>query len=200
MKTIWETVLAKFRGQIIMSLFRLLTPEEISELTTSSSGNERVELNNLIEFELQGNDYKDYKAHQEKLEQEKNEVEHKAKVLQLNSKNETSTTAEQINLTIPENIKSILDSFILRCRELEKNPLGKKRLDKKKRNGLKKQMSTFILEEKDKMDESYAKLKTVEIMSLYKKNASVDIGLQKNNSDDLKKSSQSGVLVNKKRA
>ena len=183
-----------------MSLFRLLTPEEISELTTSSSGNERVELNNLIEFELLGNDYKDYKAHQQKIEEEQSQIEHKAKVLQLDSKNETKKNLENIIITIPDNIKIILDSFILRCKELEKNPLGKKRLDKKKRNGLKKQMSTFILEEKDKMDESYAKLKTVEIMSLYKKNASVDIDLQKNNSDDLKKSSQSGVLVNKKRA
>ncbi len=194
--------MANFRGQVIMNLFRLLTPEEISELTTSSCGAERVELNNLIQFELEGNDYRNYKTHQQKLEDEQNKVTHKAKILKINDKEnlELKTKEEEFIPTITDEIKEILNHFIDRCKEMEKNPLGRKRLQKRKRKGLKKQMSTFILEEKEKMDHSFSKLKTVEIMDLYQKNAAVDIDLQKNNSDDLAKTSQSGVLVNKKRA
>lgn len=188
-----------------MNLLRLLTPEEISALTTTSVGAERVDLNDLMDFENDGHDYRDFKAHRKAQEAEQAKAaKHSAKIIDINqrNKNKDNGTNKTEKVSLPElsqDIQELLNTFIDRCKKMESNPLGRKRLPKRKRGGLKKQMSTFIIEEKDKIEKSFVKLKSVEIMDLYQKNAAVDIDLQKA-SDDLSESSQSGILVNKKRA
>ena len=58
--------------------------------------------------------------------------------------------------------------------------------------------SLFILEEKKRLKASQFKLKSREVLELYKKSAEVNITEEKSTRDDLSKSSKVGVLVNKR--
>ena len=190
----------EFKAQLIMNILRVLTPEEINELTTTYGGRKQISLTDIVNCELEGKNYEEELIEDEENEEE--DVEHEAKILPFEASDKSEESEEEdVPLTkCGENTIGILQQFYARIMEMEKNLLGPKRLPKRKSAGLKKEMSTFILEEKKKFEDSYEKLKSKEVLSLYKKNAKMDIEHQRNCRDDLSKSSQSGVLVNKKQA
>lgn len=57
-----------------------------------------------------------------------------------------------------------------------------------------------ILEVKKKLKKSQKKLKTSEVFGMYKSNALVDINQERKNKTDMNKSSNLGILINKKQA
>jgi len=59
-------------------------------------------------------------------------------------------------------------------------------------------MGDFILREKQRLKESQKKLKEKEVFGLYRKSASVDLEQEKFLKGDLSKSSNGGILINKK--
>lgn len=134
-------------SNLLSNLLRLITPDEIQQLTTISQGEERHSLTEMLRKEL-------------------------------------SLKLENSNVVPLQVVKTNVEADI-----------------KEKKNFLTESKGVaFILEIKEKMKSSQDSLKSKEIFALYKKSSLVDIDQEKNHKDDLKKSSFSGVLINKKQA
>ena len=186
--------MADTRKFLIMNLMRILTPEEINDLTTTYYGDKRVSLTSLLDEDFLGIVAKD--------EEEESEIEGKAKILSFNKDSEVVTPKESSENKIKGQYKvgkNVLKVYNKHYGISENSFDGMRgeQVDvkiEKRRKGT----SLFILDEKEKLDSSQRKLKTKEVMGTYAKVASVDIQTEKDHKDDLSWSSHSGLLVNKK--
>lgn len=178
---------------IIRSLFRILTPEEISDLTTSTNSRKKVGLSLLLEKDLKGDSYKELFEAEETDEEETNE----AKILPLNG-DEVNESAEKVIYQVGEKTNLLLIEYSKVFQELDKKVLGPKRFPKRKSSSNKKQASVLILEQKEKLHASFCKIKSQEVYRLYKSSASVELSKSGNEEDTY--SLQSGVLVNKRQS
>lgn len=163
---------------LLNSILRVLTPEEISELTTTSSGENRVSLTEIINQRLDGvgHDFSD----SEKM----------AKILPFKSKNNDIKQSES-STSIKCGTRT--EEFIQRF--FKRQDASDTALDE---NGELVETSSFIFKEKERFAYSQAKLKQREVLGLYRQNAAVDVDQVRALKDDLSQSAQSGVLVNKK--
>lgn len=148
---------------------RILTPEEINELTTKHEGDSRISLTELLEKNLKGIPY----DHDQ------------AKILPFSRKKNILIPGPEVleylgQLKIQESVANNEEALKYRVQRDE--------------NG---NTSNFILSEKEKFKESHVKLKKKEVFNLYRKAASVDIDVERKTNDDLKKSTKVGVLVDK---
>lgn len=193
---------------IIRQLLRLFTPEEINELTTTSIGRKKVSLTQLVTKRINNESISESDFAQVDDDDDENAVEHEAKILDFNSTNESDNiddeqseeAVEEYILECGQKVEAVLRKFQKNCSEWDKKINNSSRPKRNLDGVRKKEVSTFILEEKQKIEKSYSMLKSVEIMALYRKNSQVDIEQQKNNKDDLNKAAQSGLLINKKQA
>lgn len=167
---------------LLFHLIRVLTPEELSELTTTSKGRSLISLTKILIDDIDA---------ATKAES--------AKVLPFRRKEalpsgETKTSGGKLPVIIEcgSKCKTVLDDHIKRVAILNK--------DYSKNCPIVQETSNFIISEKDRFKSNYVKSKSAEILSLYKKNASVDIEREKACNEDLSKSSNLGVLINKKQA
>ncbi len=160
-------------ASLLNDLMRILTPEEISELTSTSSGNSRVELTDLLNSFEDGEVINDIE-------------EYSAKILPFKKSEQVE---EEITYKAGPKVTEYINHFY------HKKSLGD---TSKSSDGKSVETSTFIIKEKERFQYVQAKLKKKEVMSLYMKNANVDIEQEKTLKDDMAKSSRSGVLVNKK--
>ena len=186
----------EFKGQIIQNLFRILTPEEISELTTSFSGKKKVSLSLLVQADMKGLNYEDVIEKEQTGEEE----EHKAKILPFDEETESKELEEPLILQVGQRVLKLLHEYEKVFKELDKKVLGQKRFSKKRSSTGRKQTSTLILEQKKKLHNSYSKIKSMEVLTLYKDTSNVDIEQQKRSKEEFSSSSKLGVLVNKKQA
>ncbi len=60
--------------------------------------------------------------------------------------------------------------------------------------------STFIIAEKKRLEKNSAKMRSREVLKMYQKTASVDIQAERSLKEDLSKSTQLGILVDRKQA
>jgi hypothetical protein len=166
---------------LLTDYLRLITPEEISELTTAYAGNSRVELTELLEHVSGGSPL------------EFGEDAEGAKILPfVNKTNEVLAKSDDElanEVSAGPNVIEFVAHF-LHVVSLGETSRGS--------SGEAVETSTFIINEKERFKYAQEKMKQKEIMSLYMKNALVDIEQEKTLKDDLSKSSQVGVLVNKK--
>lgn len=174
------------RSSLMMSLLRILTPEEINELTTTSEGNKRVPLTQLM-YRKMG------VATEEEIE--------------------SASLAKILPFTFPEK-ESDEDSVHEASDQIEKVEQGEHELEAGPESehgqiGVHEEAlasngrlptSVFILHEKKRLEANVHKMRSKELLKSYRKNASLDIEQEKGLRDDMKKSSRSGVLVNKKHA
>lgn len=154
---------------------RILTPEEIKDLTTSSEGDRRVSLTDVINYKFDGNEIDLFSKEGPG-----------AKILPFVRKEESGSGYKG---SAGREVVECIERFFIR----EDN--AETALDE---IGREVETSTFIINEKKRFAYSQAKLKGAEILSLYRKNSLVDIEQEKIIKDDLEKSTQSGILVNKK--
>jgi hypothetical protein len=163
---------------LLNTILRVLTPEEISSLTTKSTGDNRVSLTDIINQRLDGvgHDFSD----NEKM----------AKILPF-KKHSKGEQVEEISEKTFCGLRS--QEFIERFYERKK--MSDTALDEK---GELVETSSFIFNEKDRFAYSQAKLKQKEVLGLYKVNAAVDVDQVRALKNDLSQSAQSGVLINKK--
>ena len=145
----------------LIKLFRLLTPDEIQELTKISSGEGRVSLTKLLQERL------DLDVPVEKKEEQ--------------SKDDTDD--------------NVLDFKKKKVEEKDEGPL--KKADRKDFN-INKKGVVFILDLRDKLEYVRKILKKKEVIELYDQISNIDIEHERVNKDDMKKSSVSGILVNKR--
>lgn len=154
---------------LMMSLLRILTPEEINELTTKHEGDSRVSLTELLEKSLKGQPF----------------VHDQAQILPFSKKKNV--------LVVAAGALELLNLIPIELFEKETKESRREKIVRDE-NG---NTSNFILSEKEKFKENHTRLKKKEVFSLYQKTASVDIELERKTNDDLKKSTKVGVLVNK---
>lgn len=187
----------EFRGQLIKNLLRILTPEEIAELTTSSSEKKKVSLSLLIQSDLEGEDYEEVMEKYQKVGESKEEELSEAKILPF----DTEGVEEGVAFTFQtgQRVHSLIQEYGKVFAELDKKVLGNKRFPKKNSFSGKKQTSELILEQKKKLHASYSRIKSQEILSLYRETNSTEIQKSKSE-EDFSYSSKLGVLINKKQA
>jgi len=196
----------EFKGHLIMSLLRILTPEEISKLTTSHSGQKKVPLSLLLTTDVDGGSYKEV-IEDKKKEASDAEAEG-AKILKFDEnaadigaeKGEALPEIEHFHFQSGQRVHKLLEAYGRTFLKMDKNIFGQKRFPKKIGSATSKQASTMIIEEKKKLYNSYSKIKRMEVLSLYKDTSDVDIQSQKRNKDELSHNSSLGVLINKKQA
>lgn len=196
----------EFKGHLIMSLLRVLTPEEISKLTTSHSGQKKVPLSLLLSADVGGQSYKDVIASKKKENDELTEGGG-AKILKFDENLENAVevkpedvSRERFTFQSGQRVDQLLQAYRRTFEKMNKNIFGEKRFPKKVTFANTKQASMMIIEEKKKLYNSYSKIKKMEVLSLYKNSSDVDIQSQKRNKEDLGHNSSLGVLVNKRQA
>ena len=168
------------RSSLMMSLLRILTPEEINELTTTSEGNKRVPLTQLMYLKM-GVETSD--------EMESASV---AKILPFTFPDKDDDTDDE---------KSTLNEASqgpdIEVAEIE--PDEQAQADPSESDE-KLQTSVFILVEKKRLENTVHKMRSKDLIKSYKKNASIDLEQEKGLREDMSQSSRSGVLINKKHA
>ncbi len=190
---------------LLHSLLNLITPERIGELSTIETDIPRSKLTELMLSELKNKDNSITPVEQSENELEAVKLEPKVESESLISSPEDN--AKILPFNSEESEVEIQGEHVKKV-ELKKS-VEKKSL--KMANGTeiffdeevevteeKVDTTQFILSEKEKFKKQAKRLKQLEVMDLYKKNASVDIEQERVNNDDLSKSANSGVLVNKK--
>jgi len=181
------------QSTIFMDLLRILTPEEVTELTATSDTFVKVSLTNLLELKIEG------KNPMMAFEEQGDEGGESAKILPFNQTASDSEETQQQKehhtdewKTDPQIEILLTDHFL----ELEKKRIN----DTLSGEGEMANTSTFILKEKKRFLRNQHILKSKEVYQLYIDNAALEI----HNSDsddgpaDLSISTNSGVLINKK--
>ena len=168
--------------RLIRMILRILTPEEIGVLTTTTQNQKKIPLSDLLNAYFRGKETQTKEG-----ESNPKEVPSKKKI----PKEEIAPI-----YSCSKKVSGILSEYALYCLEAEKNIFSSKVRNKKKKRG--KQLSHFILEEKKKLEEINFKSKRQEIIKLYRETSKVNIEQQRRTKNDLSKSDLSGVLVKKR--
>ncbi len=169
------------KNLLLGHLLRILTPDELNELTTTSKGRNLVSLTKMLTSDLD-----DEKSGAKILPFKRKEESEES--------HESEDAGEALAITIEcgAKCKSILDDHVKRITILDRAY--------SKNCPVNQETSSFIISEKTRFKENYNKIKSKEVLSLYEKNASFDIQREKNQKEDISSSSNVGVLVNKKQA
>lgn len=168
----------KAKSFLLTTILRVLTPEEISDLTTTSTGDRRVNLTDIINQRLDGvgHDFGD--------------PERMAKILPFKkSEDEEEVVEEKVPTFCGLRAQEFIERFFIR-RKLTDTSVDSE--------GNQIETSSFIFNEKERFAYSQSKLKQREVLGLYRQNAAVDVDQVRALKDDLFQSAHTGVLVNKK--
>lgn len=159
------------RAFLISDILRILTPEEISHLTTTSEADSRMPLTDVIK-KYQKGELVDFSKRLSALKSEASELEsiadEEGKVLAFDR-----SGAERAPQTALEALG-------------EKDEIP--------------DTPSFILGEKKRFEQVQAKIREKEIFKMYQKSAAVDIQAERSLKEDLSKSSQLGILIDKKQS
>lgn len=166
---------------LLKDLIRVLTPNEINELTTKSDGDNLAALSEILLDEIDEQEFRDRNGEDSEYE----------KKVTFRAGKSASKLFRFVGIT---NTKTIV---ILIEEETHSNQnLGNSENEE----------NIFVGEEQDflrikeNLNGAYRKIKGREVLSLYKNYSEIDINQLKATKDDLKKSAHSGNLVNKRQA
>lgn len=178
-------------NHLVMELLRIITPEEVGEITTKHNGGKFQSLTDLVNERVQKNIYRNF-AKNIDLDEE-NEG---AKILPFRLEDlEDSAEVVEEGVEVPDLNKSELNKGLT---ELAKNMVQKQSPESEEAHESDENMSSFILIEKARLKRSQQTLKRKEVLELYQKNISVDVEQIRGQEENLTQSNEAGVLVNKK--
>jgi hypothetical protein len=178
-------------NHLIMDLLRIITPEEVGEITTKHNGGKFQSLTDLVNERVQKNIYRNFAQN---IEQDDEGEGAKILPFKLEDLNEEIESDEE-SLEVPDLNPAEINKGLT---ELAKNMLDKKTKAQIDEHANDENMSSFILIEKARLKRSQETLKRKEVLELYQKNISVDVEQIRGQEDNLSQSSEAGVLVNKK--
>jgi hypothetical protein len=180
-------------NQLIMSLLRIITPEEVGEITTKHNGGKFISLTELVNERVQKNVYRNFSSPVNTSE----EVA-EAKILPFRPAGESSeheAVSEETGIELNESeLKESLSTLAKKMAGQTAAKANQQKVDHKEDEN----MSSFILIEKARLKKSQQQLKQKEILELYQKNINVDVEQIRGQENNLTQSRESGVLVNKK--
>ena len=197
---------------ILRNILRLITPEEVEQLTTILDPTYKIPLTSILEKYFWGSGEKDKKDNAAQAEDE-SKVGHpiettnsdtaqtsQAKILPFNKSSEESSSVATSSLAatskdatntssaiIPAKIKTVrkvVNGVLLEEEEI----VEEEKIDR----------VAYIIEEQMRSKESQRKIKMQEIYDLYKQTAAVAIDQEKKLKGDMARSANVGVLINKK--
>lgn len=168
---------------LLKDLLRILTPNEINELTTKSDGDNLAPLSELLMEEI---DEFEWRAKYGE------ETEFKKKVSYRAGKS-ASKLFRFVGLT---NTKTI----VIKIEEDESKTSARNAPSIKENADGQSEGDEDFLKIKEQLKGAYRKIKGKEVLNLYQDYAAIDINQLKATKDDLKKSAHSGNLVNKRQA
>jgi hypothetical protein len=185
----------EFKGEILGYLLRIITPVVIAELSTASSGKTKKSLSQIMtkydEMDEPGSS--------------EGSSEAEAKVLPFGE-----ALADEIDESLTyqcgQRVHGLFQEFSKLCLEMESQVLGASRLPKKKISNC-VNSSDQLIEQKKKFENSYALIKSQEVLSLYKTVSKVNVikeekTLEKTKAKDkdFLSDREKGILINKKQA
>ena len=156
------------KKNLIKNLLRILTPEEIIELTKLNKPEGRRSLTELI------------------LKSFGKEMPATLRAAQNEKDGDKKAEESQVDKEIA--VKELEEN-----QDLKDSAAGEKSSSTEQKKGV-----VFILDIKEKMKGSQRALKEQEIIHLYEETSKVDIEQERGHKDDMKKSGAQGVLVNKR--
>lgn len=176
-------------GSIFQNLLRIITPEELGELTSKHNGGKFLSLTELVEERLDDivRDFSSDEAY--------DQTPSKAKILPFKK---PTNTEEVLELSEDENTEVDGEIHHAELKNSEAIEVKEKSTEVVPEYNEKDNLSTFILLEKARLKRSQQTLKQKEIIQMYSQNAAVDIEQVKVEKENLNKSARSGVLVDKK--
>lgn len=162
---------------ILRSLFRILTPSEISDLSTLVNHSPKVPLTSIVEKDL---------ANKKKSKKKIAKRETKAKILPFKNKLKIVSSEEE---TIEPELEKLEDE----------NLEGESLIFKKEKVVVQKKIDRvkFILEQRENFREHSYNLKKNDILKAYDKEASYSVCKQ-SDQGSVKKQTSQGILINKK--
>ena len=166
-----------------MDLLRIITPEEVGEITTKHNGGKFSSLTDLVNERVKKNIYRNFSVPivEDELE---------AKILPFRAVEESEVTEEKLEI----NKEKLQESLNTLARNIAQKDKSDEKVDHKEDEN----MSSFILIEKARLKKSQQVLKQKEILELYQKNINVDVEQIKGQEENMTNSREQGVLVNKK--
>lgn len=182
---------------MIMNILRIITPEEIGEITTKHNGGKFASLTELIDERLEKNIFRDFSNSEANLH-------HEAKILPFKRDEDRDVgdvgLAHAIEDLVPELESEVsATSEEEKIEEIAEENIGAENEDPKISDHQQDEnMSSFILIEKERFKRSQQVLKKKEIMELYQQTAKVEVEQIKHTNQNLTSSALGGVLVNKK--
>lgn len=183
-----------------MTLLRIITPEEIADIATKHNGGKFLSLTDLVNERVDRKIYRDFSStdsmdeiHEEHAVQN-SETEGSAKILPFKTESKVETTEHSEESPAARFVTQARPtSQLAHVYEEEQVPVKAVIEHKEDEN-----MSSFILVEKRRLQQSQKALKQKEIINLYQKNSNIDVEQIKNTNQSPSTSSEAGVLVNKK--
>jgi hypothetical protein len=187
----------RFKSDLVSQLLRIVTPAIIAELSTDSSGKKKVSLSDIVHLYCDKGRYDESEA-AGTLEEDTS----LAKILPFNIEKEERDFTYQCG----QRTCVLLENFLELCKKMEKNLLGPSRITKRKITQKCSSGTDYLIDQKKQFENSYALLKSQEVLSLYK--AGEKNTLSKNSSTEQDKDEQEefhsdqerGILINKKQA
>lgn len=168
------------RVNLLKDILRVLTPNEINELTTKSDGDNLAPLSEILLEEIDEFEFRNRNG---------DDSEYQKKVTFRAGKS-ASKLFRFVGVT---NTKTIV---ILVEKDERQSSKKKKQTSE---DGEVDDVRDF-LRIKEELNGAYRKIKGKEVLTLYKDYAAIDINQLKATKDDLKKSAHSGNLINKRQA
>ena len=196
----------EFKGEILSHLLRIITPRVIAELSTTSQGRKKIPLSSLIETYCENGHYED---------EVDEEDETKAKILSFDQNRESeSDESDEKPVGVEKEVEeevvkeifhcsprviALLNDFSRKCKSMDKNILGAKRIPKKKLNESVQSIED-ILNQKKRFEKSYGLMKSKEVLDLYQMTAKKNVTKvsDKKSTEDEFSDGERGVLVDKK--
>lgn len=180
---------------MMMNILRIITPEEIGEITTKHNGGKFLSLTDLIDERIEKNILRNF-------QEDAAPVLHDAKILPFKKPGQESADLEA-------SLSSDTDTKFDPNQEMEQGPTSLTAMlndeaesaetsEDEKDHREDENMSSFILIEKERFKRSQQVLKKKEIMDLYQQTAKVEVEQIKHANQNLATSGLDGVLINKK--
>jgi hypothetical protein len=178
-------------NQLIFNLLRIITPEEIGEITTKHNGGKFLSLTSLVKERVEKNIARDFSKPIEEEGKTAKILPFSREEMLADGESEGQLSEDSEILIDPEHIKDSLSKLA--------HSMNKDRVDKEKTiHNQDENMSSFIMIEKARLKKSQQSLKQKEILDLYRKTSNVDVEQMKGQGENLSQSRELGVLVNKK--
>ena len=188
---------------LIMTLMRIMTPEEIADIATKHNGGKFLSLTQLVDERVKHEIYRDFSSNDaiDIIHEEHAQIQNdrEAKILPFHFE-ETVVPNISVSGTLFESRPQLINTsqtIAVEAHEPQKVEHFKAE-EAPIEHAKDENMSSFILIEKARLKQSQKTLKQKEVIDLYQKNSNVDVEQIKSTNQNPAESTEAGVLVNKK--